>query len=231
MSVNKEVRRSTIFWGVAIILAALCLVLSSLNVFSFDDIGLSPWKIFLAILCVGWIAKILCDKTYPTIFLPIAGLFLLFEDAIAIWIGRPGEVLVPVWIVIVAAVLLVTGVGMVIPKDKRRFIGINTNEIGRSEIYFNAETDLSDAKISDIAGSAKVYIMNVDKYPGHGRILVEDVAGRVTIRIPSNWLVINHVEDIAGRVVVPTQDETKCDKIINLDCKDIAGTVTVEFVD
>ena len=231
MKVNRDVRNTTIFWGVALILAAICLILSSLNVFSFDAYGLSPWKLFLAVLCVGWVAKIIADKTFPTIFLPLGALFLLFEDMIAILIGRPGEVLVPVWIVILSAILLMVGVGMVIPKGKRKFIGIDTKHIGKSEIYLNAETDLNDAKVSDVAGFAQVYITNVDKYPGHGRITVEDVAGRVVLKIPSNWLVTKHVEDIAGRVSIPGQDETRCDKVIDLDCRDIAGSIEVEFVD
>ncbi len=231
MKVNRDVRNTTIFWGVALILAAICLILSSLNVFSFDAYGLSPWKLFLAVLCVGWVAKVIADKTYPTIFLPLAGLFLLFEDMIAILVGRKGEVLVPVWIVILSAVLLMVGVGMVIPKNKRRFIGIDTKHIGESEVYLNAETDLSDAHVEDVAGYAKVYITNKEKYPGHGRLRIKDVAGRVVVQIPSNWLVIKHVEDCVGRVVVPGQDETKCDQVINIDCRDIAGSIEVEFVD
>ena len=231
MTVNRTVKRTTIFWGVALILAAICLILSSINVFSFEAIGLSPWKLFLAVLCVGWVAKIISDKTYPTIFLPLAGLFLLFEDAIAIWIGRKGEVLVPVWVVILSAVLLMVGVGMVIPKGKRRFIGIDTKHIGKSEIYLNAETDLVDAKVSDVAGFAQVFITNPEKYTGNGRILVQDVAGRVVLKIPSNWLVNKHVEDIAGRVSIPSQDTASCNKEIDLYCRDIAGSIEVEFVD
>ncbi len=230
MKVNREVRNGSIFWGVAIILAAVCLILSSLNVFSFEEYGLSPWKLFLAVLCVGWIAKIFVDRTYATIFLPIAGLFLLFQQTISILVGKGGADIIPVWIVILSAFLLVAGVGMVIPKDKRRILGIDVNHPGRSEIYLNAENDLSDASIDDIAGSVRVYITNKDKYPGHGRIKVSDIAGRVVIQIPKNWLVINTVEDCVGRVVIPHQDETVCDQVINIDCEDIAGTVEVEFV-
>ncbi|MBQ9416622.1 MAG: hypothetical protein IJU20_07270 [Clostridia bacterium] len=223
MEKGKRVVSSSIAWGIVLIIGAVLLILNALDVLPFSQYGLGPWKLCLGALLVGISIQILLGRKPALLFLPLAGLFLVFEEAISNAVGKGGENLIPTWVVIVAAVLLWLGTEMVIPKRLSTAHGIFHN--GGISLYLDAEKDLQDAHVHDIAGSASVYMTNQDLYPGNGRLTVEDIAGKVTIYLPAQWRLFVHCSDVAGRVHVPKQPEGEYEKSLQVEVRDVAGSV------
>lgn len=73
-------RAENIFWGVLLILAAVCLVLSKMG--WLPDVGIM--RFCLAILCVAWLISGILHIQFGNILFPIAFLCILFDRALGI---------------------------------------------------------------------------------------------------------------------------------------------------
>lgn len=222
---KKKAKTSAIFWGIVLIAAAVLLLLDGLHVFTLSTLGLTPWRIFLAVLSAGWLLCEIIRLKIDAIFLPLGALFLLLEAPIARFLGYESGDIMNNWIVVLIAVLLTIGFHIILPRKDGGNV-FPEFECGNSDMYFDA-ADLSNAEVSDIAGSVNVYVSNQENYPGNGTIRINDIAGRVTVHLPQTWLVVTHVSDCVGTTKVPPQTDGSYEKKITLEISDIAGKVEV----
>lgn len=219
---NVKTRFRPIFWGVVFICAAAILILDAVGVQL--GYGITPWRIILGVLLLGWVVYELIQLKFASVFFPLAFLFLVFEAPLGHALGK-GDDLISTWVVLLAALLLTVGVGMLAPN---RTVLNSGKRIGKAGVYLDAGKDLSDACVHDNLGDVQVYITNRDAYDGNGVITVTDNLGKVTLRIPGTWQVCTQISDNLGKVDVPPQDYP-CSKSITLVVHDNVGTVTVIF--
>ncbi|MBR0232310.1 MAG: hypothetical protein IJQ53_08810 [Clostridia bacterium] len=219
---NVKTRFRPIFWGVVFICAAALIILDAVGVNLGE--GITPWRIILGVLLLGWIVYEIVQLKFASIFFPLAFLFLVFEAPLGIWLGK-GEDLISTWLVLLVALLLTLGVGMLLPN---RTVLNSTKRMGRTGVYLDAGKDLASALIHDNLGNVQVYITNRDAYPGNGVITVSDNLGTVTLRIPGTWMVATQISNNVGKVDVPPQDYP-CSQSITLVIHDNVGTVSVVF--
>lgn len=229
---QKKSHARSLFWGIVLIAAAILLLLDGLHIFTFDTLGLTPFRLFLVVLCAGWLIWELVRLKLSIIFLPMGLLFLLLEAPIAYSLGYENGDIINNWIVILVVLLLTVGLHCVLPKrvggKKKLSMMGDFNKCGSSDLYFDS-ADLSDARISDIVGNVNVFFSNQENYPGDQTVYISDIAGRVKIHLPQTWLVITHVSDCVGCAKVPPQAEGTYEKSITLEITDIVGRVEVVF--
>lgn len=108
---NKSVRK--IFWGIALILCAVILILDAVGVAPLRDTGITIWRAIVGLLLVAWVISEFIQKKPIDAIIPLAILFLVFEAPIAHALGRADANLISNWIVIVAAILLSIGLNLI----------------------------------------------------------------------------------------------------------------------
>lgn len=224
MSIKRTWKsRTSVFWGLVFIGAAVLLILNGIGVNL--GYGISVWKIILGVICLAWLVDTLVERRFTEIAFPLAFLFLIFESTIAHAIGRTDGNLISDWTVILAALLVTIGLKALIPdRGGRKFLG----KSGSTSIYLDA-SDLSDAEIRDNAGSVQAHITNREAYRGDGVITIRDNLGKVDLYLPSNWNIVVNCRDNLGKVNVPDQDDGVFDKSITIEVRDNIGSVNVKY--
>lgn len=220
---KKTITRSKLFWGFALIGAAVFIVLGGLGI----DLGngINFWTVLLGLLCLTWLVGNIAEGSIPGLVFPLAFLFLIFEPTIAGAMGREDPDIISNWIVILAALLLTIGLKVLIPGKHggKKFI-----EIGSKTVMLDG-ADLSGAEISDNIGPTDVYITNTEAYTGGGHITISDNVGKVRLYLPKNWNAVLTVEDNIGKIDVPEQEDGVYDQSISIEVTDNVGTVSVIF--
>ena len=214
---KKTFGRSNVFWGIALICAALLLIIDSVG----SNLGFFELPVFKIILCVligAWgVTEVMKGKP-QNIFLPLAFIFAILQDDISVWVGHGGEKFVSTWIVIVAGLLLQIGFSALVPKGRiragasganggsvERGDGYYENDLGASTCYVDA-AKLGYYKVENDLGKLDVYIENVEAYTGSGTLEVDNNLGQTVIHVPAGWAVENRVTSSLGSVTcsVPT---------------------------
>lgn len=213
--------KSGIFWGLALILAALLLIVDSLgNSLGFIDLPL--FKLAAAILLAAWTITELVKGRPDHIFFPLAFIFILFRGDIAYHLGTDSD-LIPVWTVLLCALLLQAGTNLLFTRSKKRSSGVHAdggayisrgddnprynakceNNLSSGVCYIDAAT-LGYQKIENNLGSMDIFIENGHMYAGGGTIEVENNLGTTKIHIPSSWQVDLRIE----RALAGVSDQT-----------------------
>ena len=219
-----RISKSPVFWGLVLILAAVAIVLEALDVSIANMV--SPVRIALGVVILAWMISEIVRLKIANIFFPLAFLFILFEDLIATKVfDRADPNLINNWIVLAAALLLTIGFSILFSKQGPVQVSGN---VGNHSLYFNAETELADAHVSDNLGQTGVYITNVAAYPGNGRITVSDNLGQITLHLPKAWRIVLEKHDNLGQVNLPPQT-TESDQTLTLVVRDNVGQVSVLF--
>ena len=219
----KRSIRTSVFWGIVLIGAAVLLILNGIGVEL--GYGLSVWRILLGAVCLAWLVDTIVELRFTEIPFPLAFMFIVFEPTIAHALGREDNKLIPFWTVLLAALLMTIGLEALLPDRPGRK---HLSKAVSTTLYFD-DADLADAKINDNLGKVVAYITNTEAYEGGGRIAVYDNLGAVVLHIPSSWKVILKASSNLGKVTVPEQDDAACDKTITVDVTDNLGAVTVVF--
>lgn len=222
---KNSVRFNAIFWGLALIIAAVVLILDGAGV----DLGygINAWRILLGCAFVAWLVCEIVRLRIYGIFFPLAFLFITFEAPIAEAVGREDHDLISNWVVLSAAFLLTIAFYVIIPKNGKNF---KADKIGSSTLYFDS-ADLFDAHVSDNVSKVDVYFTNREAYQGNGNLSISDNVGQVNVNVPREWRVSTKVHDNIGRVKVPDQDDAVKSKSLTLEISDNVGSVNVIFVD
>ena len=111
--------RNGLFFGIILVCAAVALILDGLGI-SISGAQISAWSIVGGVLCLAWLVVEIVELKFSHIFFPLAFIFLLFEGQIATWLGHDDPNLISNWLVLLAALLLTIGVGVLGGNLKKR---------------------------------------------------------------------------------------------------------------
>lgn len=202
-----------IFWGFVLIAAAVLIVL--------DAVGIVPnvpfVKLALGVICLSWFIKELVALKISGIVFPAAFIFMLFEREIGLHFGL-GENIISNWLVLLAALLLSGGLGMLFGDLKRKKkIGhghfghhhgsgkINKNRLAAGSVYIDC-ADFKYEVIKNSFGGCEVYFQNIEDYEGGGVLEVDNSFGAIQIHVPAEFNVIEGIT----REFASVETEGKC---------------------
>ena len=198
-----------IFWGVALILLAVLLVLDAFHVFAPLEAvlgNISLWRLVLGICLLFVVVKFLCRARFAAIFVPLALIFMLFEENISVLCGAVTPNLVNNWTLLLVAILLSAGVHVLTSAFRKRrktnaIIDAAFSEgghkaggsLGRHTVYIDSES-LAPNFVESSFGACEIHFQNVENYHGGGTLRVELDFGRMEIFVPRAWKVMLCVE-------------------------------------
>lgn len=221
---------------VLVAVAALLLVGSILEkVGVIPDPGISAWKIIFGAAFLFALICALIRKKISHIFIPLAALFLLFERNIAGWCGIESGNLLSNWIVIVSAILLTIGVG-ILDRSMRRKKNLqtdckrNVNRMGAKTVYVDCK-DFKEELFENRFGACDIFFANAEAYVGGGTLVIDNSLGAMNIHVPKEWKIKCNVENHLGTLNVDdeteTEEPTAEEKILYVKGRNDNGAVAV----
>lgn len=223
---RSKKRKSAVFFGVLLILAGVLFIVEALDVFSFDVLGLTPLRIFLAIVSlamIGW-CVFHCPSLIPVF---LGALYCSTEPAIASLIGREDPDILNNWLVMGVALMLSVGFALIFKRKKFPFSKENWNEGAGNKTFYIDSRDLGEYSYTDTVGNVNIYFSNKEEYKGGGTVSVSDVVGNVVFHVPAEWFADIRCSDHLGSFDCPEQSGNY-DKTVRLVATDIVGNVVVE---
>lgn len=233
-----------IFWGIALILLAVVLLLDAFSVLSPLEsvIGhVSLWRVVLGLALLSYVIKSLAGGRIAEVFVPLALIFMLFEENISILCGSVRPNLINNWMLLLIAVLLSIGVGILTSAFKKRIHTkvITENSVsvkkkraggsfGRSTVYIDSET-LVPNYVEGSFGACEIYFENPESYAGGGTLHVENSFGAMRIYVPSAWHVIDGVENSFGGSSFPEKTDPE-GKILHILGENSFGSISVIYI-
>lgn len=226
-------KKSGIFWGLALVGTAVFLIVSALGTsLGFLDVsGIPVVRIVLGALCLAWLITAVVRLKFGEIFFPLAFIFLLFEGEIADLAGAADSNLIPNWLVIVCALMLTIGVGIIFPKkEEQNRVNVEgeKSRMGRFVKYIDC-ADFTEAHIDNSMGECEVRFENAELYNGGGILNITNSLGAVCVKVPMGWKVVTDMENELGGLSVPDSSGSAENKTLKICGKNSLGGVTVEF--
>ncbi len=220
----------SILSGILLIGLSVCLILWKMNILAlpFELAGVSTWGWIIAIVLVVIFFHSLLDFFYPGVFFPLAGLAIIFDDALGITAITP-------WIVLLVALLLSIAFEKLIPsswtrrhiykhfKKEDHHVNIDmdcTSDHNNSDAFkddsrdeneyvfhsikmgdaskYIRSTNLKKADLSVEFGELRVYFDKAEVPSGQVNISARVAFGSMTLYIPRGWDVINKTSAAFG---------------------------------
>lgn len=204
-----------VIWGMLLIVAAVCILLCSLNA----DLGvigsLPTFFIIVTAVSVAVLISLCIDRSWKNLPFLAAFWFLLTEKDIAALLGREDSNLINNWLVVGCAVLLSIGISLILSPIKRAKKKRNNSHfhvyIGNehSKSRFSSESRYIDCKTFKNywyevkMGDGSIYFVNPEQYTGNGILEVSCKMGNIEINVPAGWNIQNDVECKLGSVSMP----------------------------
>lgn len=140
-------KASKIIWGILIVAAAVLLILQGVGVLgNFTSVvgEIAIWKIVLAVFLLAAVIDRIVRLRFDHIFVPLGFIFMLFEEniAVACGIGNDGNI-INNWIVFVCSLLLSAGVGLLIPKRRKKFKVIHHTKKKRVKVELDNDEPIA----------------------------------------------------------------------------------------
>lgn len=230
-----------IFLGLGLVLAAVFLLLDAFGVITpFLGVvgGISVAQVICALFLVAFVVSRVIKLKFYSIFIPLALLFMLFEDNVAFMLGLENDNIIGNWLLFWCAVLLSVGVYILTPKrikkgkvfKLKRSRGAKHSEGGgvSSTTYFDCK-DFVEENIRNRLGETAVHFENENEYTGGGVLNVDNKLGETVIYVSSRWNVRVNISSHLGNVEqVGHGDKEGPTLTINGD--NALGEVCIKFV-
>lgn len=215
--------RKSVIVAIILIAAAVLMILNGIGVVQGD--GVELWRIGLGACILAWLMWVLSDKKFNEIFLPLAFLFMLFEPNIARLFDLKGDNIISNWVLLLAALLLQIGFGMLMPGVRNKNDGTVKASKGKSTFFVDA-AELGEYSVANDFGAASIFIENTDAYRGNGVLRINNKLGSMQINVPASWGVSVNVVNNMGTVNVPT-DLSVGEPKFEIIGENELGTVTI----
>lgn len=187
-------KKSNIFWGLIIILFALCFLLSYTD-FAPD---IPFYKIFITMVLIYTTIKSIFDLNFFGILMSLALLGCLYDDLLKITAITP-------WPLLITAFLCSIGLNLIFkhgdnipknedfPKEKNINFKDNSqiavdNNFGSVNKYVNSD-NFSHARINNNFGKTNIYFDNAALQSDKAQIYVGNCFGEVNLYLPHTWKV------------------------------------------
>ena len=198
-----------IFWGLGCVLAALFLLLDALGVITpFLDVvgGISAAQIICGLFLSAFVISRIIKLKFQEIFIPLALLFMLFEDNIAFVLGLEDDNIIGNWLLFWCAVLLSVGVSILTPKRRslnfrvtKKGASKKTHAIGSSTRYIDC-SDFVEEYLSNNLGETVIHFENEASFTSGAVLNIENKLGEVVVYVPQQWNVKLNISSKLGDV-------------------------------
>jgi predicted membrane protein len=196
-----------IFWGLGFVLAALFILLDAFGVITpFLDVvgGVSAVQLIGALFLIAFVISRIIKLKFHEIFIPLALLFMLFEDNIAFMLGLENDNIISNWLLFGCALLLSIGVSILTPN--RRFFKFaksshskKNHAIGSSTRYIDC-SDFVEEYISNTLGEIVIHFENEASFTSGAVLNIENKLGEVVVYVPEQWNVKLNISSKLGDV-------------------------------
>ncbi len=232
--------KKSIFWGVIIILLGVYVIASKMMALPSIPIIKIAFTILLAYIIFNGIRKL----HFGEIFIPLAIIAWMFDKALGI------ENLTP-WPVLIAAVLLSIGFGMIF--KKRRFVvksgrdismatfeNVDINEADGSTIsvksvfgevskYVNSD-NFTTGEIQSTFGEVRVYFNNAVMADGKSTLYIDSTFGDVWVYLPKTWRMEMKRNSSFGDISVKGTGSSDMDApLIKIEANSTFGDIRIIF--
>jgi len=221
-----KTRINTVITGLLLIVLAVSLILWKLNVFNLPVAlaGVGVFGLIVAFIMAVCVVQNIIDLNFGGIFIPLAIIAIIFDDALGITAITP-------WVVLIAAVLLTIAFGMLFPKHHRFSNHLKGNNgFGGKYTQYTETSDESNGGYvmhSMRFGSATKYVRSQDlvkadltssfgelsvffdgAHAAGDKVVIDCRAsfGQMNIFVPQGWEVINKTNAIFGSSVDNTNN-------------------------
>ncbi len=210
-----------LFWGLGFILLAVALVLDAVGILApiasaVGEISILAALVGLLLLCYALVQ--LFKGKLGEIFLPLAFIFMLFENNIAFVFGIGDESgnIINNWLLLLCAVMLWIGFSILFSGVRRRkkrknkgveFWGDGTysQNMGSSVRYIDCE-DFKYESVENNFGACTIFFENPEKYEGGGVLDIENNLGSMTVNVPEDWRVVVKIDNSLGASSAPKNE-------------------------
>jgi predicted membrane protein len=199
-----------IFWGLGFVLAALFLLLDALGVITpFLDVvgGISAAQVICGLFLIAFVISRIIKLKLHEIFIPLALLFMLFEDNVAFLLGLEDDNIIGNWLLFWCAVLLSVGVSILTPKNRvlnfkitKKGTPQKTHAIGASTSYIDCE-DFVEEHIINNLGETVIHFENEANFTSGAVLHIENKLGETVVYVPEQWNVKLNITSKLGGVV------------------------------
>lgn len=233
-------KRKSIAWGIVLIVLAVYLVTSSLDLIPHLPIFKILFTLFMAYICVKGILKI----NFFEIIMPLALLGCVYDDVLGITEITP-------WILILAAFLVSVGLDMIFKNFRvtkhveiEGVSGVNgikehTTEngmfikvdcaFGNVSKYIDSDA-FSGADIDAAFGQCNVYFDNAVMASNVVSVKVDNSFGQTNLYFPATWRMDMRKDSVFGNVVISGNPCTDLDApLVHLDVENAFGQVNLYF--
>lgn len=198
-----------IFWGLGFVLAALFLLLDAVGVITpFLDVvgGISAAQVICALFLCAFVISRIIKLKFHEIFIPLALLFMLFEDNIAFVLGLEDDNIIGNWLLFWCAVLLSVGVSILTPKSRslnfrvtKKRSSKRTHAIGSSTTYVDCEEFVEEHIVNNL-GETVIHFENEASFTSGAILNIENKLGEVVVYVPEQWNVKLNISSKLGDV-------------------------------
>ncbi len=234
-----------IFWGIALILLAALLLLDAFNVLAplASVVGeVSVWSIVLGLVLLSFVISRICRGKWSQIFVPLAFIFMLFEENISILCDAVTPDIINNWILFLVAILLSAGTHILFSANKNHFTKVSVidgeqqakkrkragGSLGHSTVYIDSENMIPN-HVENNLGSCSIYFENPEAYKGEGTLHVENNLGAMTIHVPSAWCAKVNVENNLGGLTID-ENNNETGPVLYICGENDLGSVSVYYV-
>lgn len=200
------------FWGVALIVAAMAMLLDGAGVMTtlWDELGgLSLLRLIVGLILLARIVYCLMHRWFREPVWELAALFFLFEKNIAFLCGREDPNILSNWLVLLCALLITAGISLVLPNPFKRPVERTVSNVVSSTGSTQVRVDCRNftyKQVENGMGACTVYFDNPEAYIGDAILEIINHMGAVTVCVPSSFrvemTVTNHLGSIQGPVPV-----------------------------
>lgn len=202
-------RGKNIFWGIALILCAVFIVVSKLGYFQ----GIGIFTVIFTIAIAAGLIDSVAHRSFGGILFCLAFLGILYDKQLGI------EALTP-WPILGVALLGTIGLNMIFKSKKKNWkyeknfewnnesyqeiIDEESDEWVRCEVSFNSatkyinSTGFKRAELECSFGSLMVYFDNAILAGGKGVVNLETSFGEMKLYIPKSWKVVTNLDCAFG---------------------------------
>ncbi len=203
-----------IFWGLALVILAVLLILDAVGVMAPITGGLGDitfWQVFGG-ACVLYAAIHLIVSRQVWMSIIFFGfLFMIFERNIAFVCGLGSANIINNWLLFGCTLLLSIGLSMIFPTRKRGKVKhrkrgkltftANENNMSHADVYIDCAS-FTEEFVENNLGATEVHFDNADEYVGGGVLHIENNLGATEIYVPRAWKIESDISNSLGSVEI-----------------------------
>lgn len=190
-------KKKNLIYGLFLILAAILILMVSLNVSLGFIANVPVVDILLALLIMIFCVSRIIHKQFWIIPICFSAIFSLFKKEIAEYFGFQDSNIISNWVVLLFALLFATGIKFITSSIDKK----NSVKLSAQTKYINCN-NFNKEKIKVFLGNCEVYFENIESYKGDGILDIECKMGNLEIYVPSSWDLVTDIDTVLGNTEI-----------------------------